>query len=161
MSTTVLRLISVAPFMIAGLPAGCASVPLASKSSDQLAKQFSALNDSGRVYCYRPNVFGRNMITLPLVLDGKRKCSLAPRTFVYFDLPPGSHTIATFNPKDSMYGTVFPIKLDIRAGDLIFLWHGLKASGGGLAARLIRKDETRAKAGVRRCRLVNVSQMDQ
>jgi len=141
---------------VAMLLTGCATVPLASKADDQRAKEFKAPDSKCRVYCYRPYKFAGSAIKLPVILNGKRRVELAPNTFTYFDVPPGPHTVATFS-RDPVFGTVFPIKLNIQPGEVIFLWHGSKVSGGGFAARLIREDEEVAKRKMRGCRLVQAT----
>jgi uncharacterized protein YceK len=67
---------------------GCASVPMASKSADTQAKQFTPATDKATVYIYRNEVFG-SAIKMPLLIDNMSVGDTASKTYVVKQLSPG------------------------------------------------------------------------
>lgn len=129
---------------------GCVTVPLAPTHLDEYAKKFTPPLRHGRVYCYRKYEYFACAITLPLTVDGRHSTELAPNTYTYLDLAPGSHTFATTGPFASPYS----VNLNIQPQTQYFLRQDPRMGYVQNQFHLIATDEVRAKNDLKKCRLV-------
>src|ERR687895_160048 len=83
----------VAILAVLGL-AGCASVPMAPEGQDTVGKSFVAQSGKARMYLYRDETFGA-AIKMPVSFDGKTVGQTASKTYFYWDVDPGKHTLAS------------------------------------------------------------------
>jgi PBP1b-binding outer membrane lipoprotein LpoB len=126
---------------------GCASVPMASKSADAQAKQFTPVPDKATVYIYRNEVFG-SAIKMPLLIDNMSVGDTASKTYVAKELPPGSHTITSKTEKDSS------VTIDMVAGQLYYVWQEVKMGMFAAGSALHVVDEKKGRAGVQESTLI-------
>jgi hypothetical protein len=84
-------------FIITGLLAlfvtACASVPMASKEMDAVAKAFSPPPGQANLYIVRTARLIGDVTALLVVVDGKTVGSLLPGTYLLITVSPGSHGI--------------------------------------------------------------------
>ncbi len=125
---------------------GCATVPLATSSLNDVAKTFVPPHQRGRVYCYRPYNYVGCALTLPLEVDGQHVADLAPDTFAYFDLPAGVHEFSTFGS----YISTAPVKINVQPENLYFLRWSV------ITGRYTHTNEVLAKKQIQRCSLVKL-----
>jgi Mg2+/citrate symporter len=88
-NSATLALIVIVTFMFAG----CASVPLASKTLDRKAKRFTVPPDQANIYVTRASIMGHGVL-YDVVFDGRMVGSLAYGTFHCIKARPGNHTLA-------------------------------------------------------------------
>jgi uncharacterized protein YceK len=125
---------------------GCASVNKAPAAADTAAKSFAPNTNYAQVYVYRNETLGA-ALSMPVTVDGKLAGNTGPHSFFKFDLPEGKHTITSQGDESS---------LDIQAqkNKNYYVWQEVKmgAFSGGSKLQLV--DETKGKAGVSECTLI-------
>ena len=129
------------------LMSGCASVPMASKSADAHAKQFTPAADKATVYIYRNEVFG-SAIKMPLLIDNVSVGDTASKTYVVKQLSPGSHTITSKTEKDSS------VTIDMLAGQMYYVWQEVKMGMFAAGSALHVVDPKKGQAGVQESTLI-------
>ena len=141
-----LRSIAVASTVLTALLAqGCASVPMAAASADTAAKAFATDPSKANVYIYRNETFGA-ALKMPVTLNNAPIGETASKTYIFRQVAPGSHTL-TSQGKNTL-------TFDAKAGGNYFIWQEVKMGmvSGGSELQLV--DETKGKAGVKECKLV-------
>ncbi|WP_426270413.1 DUF2846 domain-containing protein [Dyella kyungheensis] len=126
---------------------GCASVPMASKNDDAMAKQFRPSTDKAVVYVYRNETMGA-AIKMPLLIDGQSVGDTAAKTYLRRELAPGSHTIVSKTEEDST------LTLDMQAGKTYFVWQEVKMGMFAARSALHQVDETKGRAAIEKCTLI-------
>lgn len=137
-------------FIFAGLMvsalAGCASVPMGSAQQDAALKTFTVPPDKTGIYIYRNESFG-GAVKMDVAVDGKPIGQTAAKTYLYEQVSPGVHVVT------SKAENTDSIKVDAKAGTLVFIWQEVKM--GILYARnklhLVSTDE--GEAGVKETHL--------
>ena len=126
---------------------GCASVPMANKNDDAMAKQFTPSTDKAVVYIFRDESMGA-AIKMPLLIDGQTVGDTAAKTYLRKELAPGSHTIVSKTEVDST------LTLDMQAGKTYFVWQEVKMGMFAARSALHQVDETKGRASVEKCTLI-------
>ena len=137
-------------FVLVGLMvsalAGCASVPMGSAQQDAALKTFTVSPDKTGIYIYRNESFG-GAVKMDVAVDGKPIGQTAAKTYLYEQVSPGVHVVT------SKAENTDSIKVDAKAGTLVFIWQEVKM--GILYARnklhLVSTDE--GEAGVKETHL--------
>ena len=129
------------------LAAGCATVPMAQKKKDTAAKTFSPKPEKAQIYVYRNETFG-SAITMVVSLDGKVMGRTGPKTFFWWEVEPGIHTIASHTENVPE----LPIKTE--PGELYFIWQEVKMGWWAARSVLYQVDEQTGKLGVMECELI-------
>lgn len=124
---------------------GCASVPMASESEDQAAKQFEVPAGKSSIYVYRNETFG-GAVTMGVTLDGQMMGKSAPMTYFHWLVEPGKHEIVSTN--DSK------INLNAKAGKNHFIWQEVKMGFMMAGSKLVEVTENIGKKAVMECRLI-------
>lgn len=134
--------------LLACVISGCATVPLAPKSEDQMRKQF-APPESGMsgIYIYRDQVLGA-ALKKTVAVNGKMLGETASKTYLYTTVQPGENEFAT----ESEFGDNV-LRLNTSPGRNYFLRQVIKMgvfSGGSVLQPV---SESVGKHGVRQCSL--------
>jgi hypothetical protein len=126
--------------------AGCASVPMASRDTDKVAKQFTVAAGEANLYVYRNERVG-GAIKMGVYVDDKPVGQTAAKTYLVVRLTPGMHKIRGHAENNS------ELELNAQAGQNYFIWQEVKM--GFLSARnnLQLVDEATGKKGVNECKL--------
>jgi hypothetical protein len=75
--------------------AGCATVPMANTTDDQLRKEFiPPSNGNAGLYIYRNSTFG-GALRKSVYVDDQLLGESAPMTYLYKEVTPGEHKIST------------------------------------------------------------------
>jgi hypothetical protein len=98
---------------------GCATVPLASMHSETKAKTFVVNPDKSNIYLYRNELYG-SAIPMTVALDGKVAGQTGPKTFMLWEVAPGSHEIK------SSAENVSVLKIDTSPGNNYYVWQEVK-----------------------------------
>jgi hypothetical protein len=143
----------IAPFsliVVAGLLAGCASVPTASDEVDRQAKTFAVAPGKSNIYLFRNESMGA-AVKMDVALDGRPVGQTAAKTYMLFEVEPGKHTLVSKAENESI------LEVNAAAGANQFVWQEVKM--GLLFARssLQLVDDAVGKAGVAECKLVSTS----
>lgn len=125
---------------------GCASVPLASADQDQAAKSFTAQSGKARIYLYRNETFGA-AIKMPVSFDGKTVGQTASKTYFYWDVDPGTHSIASLTENTPT------ISVDAKSDNVYYVWQEVKMGAFAARSDLHLVDEETGKKGVQQCKL--------
>lgn len=130
----------------------CAAVPMASKQADAKAKQFKPAPDKVGIYLYRNDNLGAPF-DMTVVIDGRVAGKTGPRTYFYWELPPGRHDIASVTENTDT------ITLNTKAGQNYFIWQEFRVGVEGLSkgkanSKLHQVSAEVGMAGVRQCKLV-------
>ena len=82
------------------LTACAATVSLAPQTENQQAKTFEVSEQQANLYVYRrPELKGFGVL-LPIYLDGQFVGGVAPGTFLFLQVNPGKHTVASITPSN-------------------------------------------------------------
>jgi hypothetical protein len=146
-----LKVITAFAIAVTTLVAGCASVPMADPALDTSAKTFTAPRDKAGVYIFRNEQIGA-AIKMDVFLDGKRLGETAAKTYFYFEVEPGMHTIMGKAENESS------MQFNAVAGRLYYFWQEVKM--GLMMARNEVKpvDEATGRSGVLESKLVSTAQ---
>lgn len=126
--------------------AGCASVPLAPVEQDAAAKQFLTAPGKARIYLYRDEGFGA-AITMPVIFDGRAVGQTAARTYFFWEVDPGRHTLASLTQNTST------VEVDARADGVYYVWQEVKMGAFTVRSDLQLVDEATGRKGVQSCKL--------
>lgn len=126
---------------------GCASVPMASKDADAKAKQFATQTDKAAVYIYRDEGFGA-AVKMSVLIDGVAVGATAAHSYIYKELSPGQHVIVSKAENETS------LAIDVKAGQVYFVWQEVKLGFGSARSALHLVDEAKGRAGVQKCTLV-------
>lgn len=141
------RLLTVGVLITVVLASGCASVPMASVEHDTAAKSFATKPGRANIYVYRNETMGA-AIKMPVALNGKLVGDTASKTYLLFDVAPGSHTVTSKTENDSS------VTVNAVAGRNYFLWQEVKMGLMAARSNLQQVDEATGKAGVQECKLI-------
>lgn len=132
---------------VIGLFGGCASVPMAPAASDQAAKQFAKLPDKGNVFIYRNESMGA-AIKMGIYLNDAPIAQTAAKTYINLQLAPGQYKIRSHAENNS------EVALDVKAGEIYFLWQEVKMGFGSARSKLQVVDVETGMKAVKNCNLV-------
>jgi len=127
---------------------GCATVPMATTSDDQLRKEFSPpSNGNAGLYIYRNSTFG-GALRKSIYIDDQLLGESAPMTYLYKEVTPGEHIIST----ESEFGNN-DLNVNTEAGMNYFIRQYIKFGVfvGGSNLELVPEEE--GKKGVLECKL--------
>ena len=141
------RVVTLAAIVAMVLAAGCASVPMAGKERDTAAKSFTPKPEKSQIYVYRNEMMG-SAVTMTVSLDGKVVGRTGPKTFFWWEVEPGVHTIASHTEN------VSELRIKAEAGKLYFVWQEVKMGWWGARSALQEVDEPTGKSGVMECELI-------
>ncbi|HEC20102.1 MAG TPA: DUF2846 domain-containing protein [Gammaproteobacteria bacterium] len=140
------RLLSLLLLGALALLSGCASVPMATKADDAMAKQFKVSPDKARIYVYRNEMLGA-AIPMVVALDGKVMGKTAAKTYFVFEVNPGPHEIMSQGEKDKV------LTVNAEAGKNYYVWQEVKMGAFMAGSKLQLVDEATGQAGVKECKL--------
>lgn len=135
-----MRNVLLAAVIAAGL-VGCASVPIGDARQDAALKTFSIPADRAGVYIYRNESFGA-AIRMDVELDGKMIGQTAANTYLYKEVMPGRHTVA------SRAENTDSIEIEARPGTLSYVWQEVKMGVLYARTKLNLVPEAEGKRGV-------------
>ena len=121
--------------------AGCATVRLGEPKQDSAAKEFKPPSEKAGVYVYRNQMIG-SAIRMVVFVDGFMVGETAQKTYLYFELPPGRHTI------ESRAENTDSLTADFRAGTLSYIWQEVRVGVYSARSSLHLVDETEGRKGV-------------
>jgi hypothetical protein len=128
---------------------GCASVPLASKEQDAAMKAFTPLaGEKAGLYVFR-NSFVGQALTKKVSLDGTVIGTTANKTYIYKEIAPGPHTLATQSEFSDN-----TVTFDAEGGKNYFARQYIKVGVfvGGAGVEMV--DEEEGKREVIKCNLL-------
>ncbi len=132
-------------FAVLGL-AGCASVPMAPEGQDTAGKSFVAQAGKARIYLYRDETFGA-AIKMPVSFNGKTVGQTASKTYFYWDVDPGKHTLASLTENTPT------IDVNAQADNVYYVWQEVKMGAFAARSDLHLVDEGKGQKGVQACKL--------
>lgn len=132
-------------FMLLGL-VGCASVPMGDKKQDTYLKNFSSVPDKAGLYVYRNESFG-GAVKMDVEVDGKPIGVTAAKTYLFKELMPGKHTVASRAENSDS------IELDVQPGKLYYIWQEVKMGVLYARTKLHLVDEVVGQKGVNETKL--------
>jgi len=135
---------------VISLLGGCASVPMAPATLDHAAKQFAKLPDKGNVFIYRDESMGA-AIKMGIYLNEAPVAQTAAKTYINLQLAPGQYKIRSHAENNS------EVVLDVKAGEVYFLWQEVKMGFGSARCKLQVVDAETGMRAVKSCNLVQES----
>lgn len=131
--------------LIAGVLAGCASVPMASLEADGTAKQFQVRSGYSNIYLYRSETFG-GAVAMTVSLDGKVEGRTGPQTYFFWEVSPGKHEITSHTENTSR------IVIDAKEGKNHYVWQEVKMGMWQPGSQLHEMSEAEGRKGVLECK---------
>lgn len=125
---------------------GCASVPMASTEQDQVGKGFVSQPGKARIYLYRNETYGA-AIRMPVSFDGRTVGQSASKTYFYWDVEPGKHTLASLTENTPT------LSVDAQPNNVYYVWQEVKMGAFAARSDLHLVDEAKGKKGVAECKL--------
>lgn len=127
---------------------GCLSVTvrMGDPEKDSVAKEFKPPSKNAGVYVYRNQILG-TAIRMAILVDGFGVGETASKTYLYFELPPGIHTI------ESRAENTDSLTMDFKAGTLSYIWQEVKTGIYSARTGLHLVDEATGREGVRESQL--------
>ena len=98
---------------------GCASVNMGDAKQDAALRTFSVAPDKAAVYVYRNESMGA-AVKMDVELDGKPLGQTAAKTYLYKELTPGKHSLA------SKAENTDTVEIDAKPGTLYYVWQEVK-----------------------------------
>lgn len=142
-----------AVLVLALLLTGCASVDMAPKDADAIAKKFlPPPTEKAGLYVFRNEYFG-NTITKPVVINGLLIGETAGHSYFYLHLLPGKYFVSS--PGDGQ-PTLFSgknVSIELEPGKNHYIWQEIKTGG---PAQYYIVDEATGRQGVRESDLVSL-----
>jgi hypothetical protein len=126
--------------------AGCASVPMASAEQDQAGKAFVAKGGKARIYLYRNETFGA-AVKMAVSFDGKTVGQTASKTYYFWDVDPGKHTVASLTENTPT------LEVNAQSNGIYYVWQEVKMGAFAPRSSLQLVDEATGKKGVQECKL--------
>lgn len=120
---------------------GCASVPMGDAGKNSELKKFAVKEDVAGIYIYRNETFGA-ALKMNVFVDGKLLGQTAAHTYLYTEVPPGSHAISS---KD---GNAAELTINAVAGKLYYIWQEVKMGLVSGNSKLNLVDEATGQKGV-------------
>jgi hypothetical protein len=131
----------IAAALVAMSLVGCASVPMADAKQDAAAKTFTAPAGKAGIYVYRNETMG-SAVKMDVAVDGKPLGQTAAKTFLYTEVAPGKHTIA------STAENTDTVDVDAQAGTLTYIWQEVKMGVMSARSKLHIVGDSEGKKGV-------------
>lgn len=125
---------------------GCVSVPMAPAGQDEIGKSFVTQSGKARIYLYRDETFGA-AIRMPVTFDGKTVGQTASKTYFYWDVEPGQHTLASLTENTPT------LEVITQADNVYYVWQEVKMGAFAARSDLHLVDEIKGKKGVQACKL--------
>lgn len=133
---------------LAAVISGCATVPMAPQTHDELRKRFDPPSSGmAGVYVYRNSSLGR-ALKKTLSLDGEVIGETANGVYFYQEVEPGSHVIST----ESEFGDN-TLRFDAGAGSHYFFQQHLRMGVFVGGAYLKEKTKEEGMAAIKQCKL--------
>lgn len=126
--------------------AGCASVPMAPTGQDTIGKAFAAQSGKARIYLYRNETFGA-AIKMPVTFDGRTVGQTASKTYFYWDVAPGKHTLASLTENTPT------VEVQAQADNVYYVWQEVKMGAFAARSDLHLVEGDKGKKGVQECKL--------
>lgn len=126
--------------------AGCASVPIAPKEKDNVAKTFAPTPGRSQIYVYRNESLG-GALPMTVAVDGKVLGRTGPKTYLWWEGEPGDHTVASHTENLS------ELNVKTEPGKLYFVWQEVKMGVWAARSLLQLVDEPTGKTAVMECEL--------
>ena len=120
---------------------GCATVRLGDLNQDSATKEFKPPSEKAGVYVYRNQMIG-SAIRMEVFVDGFRVGETAQKTYLYFELPPGKHTI------ESRAENTDTLTTDFVAGTLSYIWQEVRVGVYSARSSLHLVDESEGRKSV-------------
>jgi hypothetical protein len=136
--------------LLAGLLAGCGSVPLGSLNDDLRAKNSAAHPDKSRIYVYRHETIGF-AVPMTVTVDGRAAGRTAGQTYLMLEVEPGTHALASHAEDRST------LNVQTEAGRTYYVWQEVKIGFWKARSRLHAVDETTGRKAVAECNLGEVA----
>lgn len=133
------RLFAAAAISIALM--GCASVPMGDTKQDAALKAFQVPADKAGIYVYRNESMGA-AVKMDVIIDGQNIGETAANTYMYREVAPGKHTIA------SKAENTDTVEVDLKPGTLTFIWQEVKMGFMFARTKLNIVGEQEGKKGV-------------
>jgi len=125
---------------------GCASVNMGDAKQDAAAKTFAVPKDVAGIYVYRNESMGA-AVKMDVEVDGKPIGQTAANTYLYKQVSPGKHTIA------SKAENTDTLEIDAKPGALYYIWQEVKMGVMYARTKLHLVDEGQGKKGVTETKL--------
>lgn len=125
---------------------GCASVQMGDPKQEAAVKTFAAPSDKAGLYIYRNETMGA-AVKMDVTLDGKNIGQTAAKTFLYKEITPGKHVVASVAENSDM------VEVDAKPGKLYYIWQEVKMGIMSARTKLHLVDEAAGKAGVQETKL--------
>ena len=126
--------------MISGCAATVAMMP---ETLDVEAKRFSPPPDKANIYVVRPSYFAGSAVLIQVYLDGKILGSVAPGTYLLFEVDPGANKIEVITKENQD-----AVTLNTEAGENYFVFAVSQWGWWTARARLIELDEEDGRKAV-------------
>lgn len=121
---------------------GCASVPIGDEKQDAALKTFAApAGNKAGVYIYRNEAMGA-AVKMDVELDGVPIGQTAAKTYLYKEVTPGKHTIA------SKAENTDTLEIDAKPGTLSYIWQEVKMGLLYARTKLHLMDAAEGRKGV-------------
>jgi hypothetical protein len=128
---------------------GCASVPMAAPEDSARMKRLPAPPDAALIYLYRNETIGYS-VHMDVSLDERPYGQTVAKTFMVWEVPPGSHRLLSKAENDSA------ITLTVAPGGRYFLWQEVKMGLMYARSNLQLVSDARGQSGVDECELVKM-----
>lgn len=125
---------------------GCASVPMGDAKQDAALKSFASKPDVAGIYIYRNETMGAT-VRMDVAVDGKPLGQTAANTYLYTEVPPGSHVMTSAAENTS------ELTIDAAAGKLYYVWQEVKMGIIYARNKLSLVDEATGQKGVKETNL--------
>lgn len=122
--------------------------PPGGPARDAALKTFKAPpSDKAGVYVYRNETMGA-AVKMDVIIDGVNVGETAANTYLYRELAPGKHTVA------SKAENTDTVELDLKPGTLTYLWQEVKMGLMFARTKLHLVDEAQGRKGVSETKLI-------
>ncbi len=125
--------------------AGCATVPMGDSRDDSYLKSFPTKPAVAGLYIYREQAIYASGVSLIIEVDGSPIGQTATKTYLYTEVPPGFHTIAS-----KSIGPYIPDSIEIKtvAGRNYFIFQDMVMNLAAVQTKLRLVSEEEGKRGV-------------
>ena len=120
---------------------GCASVPMGDVKQDAALKTFQVPADKAGIYVFRNESMGA-AVKMDVIIDGQNIGETAAKTFMYREVAPGKHTVA------SKAENTDTIDVEIAPGKAAYIWQEVKMGFMFARTQLHLVSEEEGKKGV-------------
>lgn len=138
--------------LVVALAAGCVSAPLAPREVDLAAKEFRPTPGKVNLYVFRHERWAKD-VAMAVLLDGRFLGMTTPRTYLYAQLEPGRHVLASLA---ELHRT--EVEVTAEAGSTVYVWQEVKFGVFTTGSALHLVEEARARERVSACALAETRQ---